>query len=111
MKTGYGVLVYEDRQREEGQWLNGKLVSILKRKKKISLQYRHLEGKVKQAYTLAIQAADMARTKALLAESRASSANVKSRSAQKIAQQATKDAQIAKEKAEGHKSAPKLAGR
>ena len=86
-RTGYGVLVHDNGKKEEGQWQNGKLIVVLKRRK-LALKNSQLETNIRQAHTKAIQAADMARNKALLAESRAVAASTKSKQANAFAQDA-----------------------
>ena len=56
-RTGYGVLVRKNGRKEEGQWQRGRLVHVLRRKK-LTVAYlkgQSMEGKVKQAHTLALQ--------------------------------------------------------
>ena len=110
-RTGYGVMMYTSGRKEEGQWLGGRLVVALRRRKlAMNLQKVSLESKVKQAHALAIQAADKARNKAMVAESRAQVAGAKASSALKNAQQALMDARIAREKSDLYKNAPRIAG-
>ena len=109
-RTGYGVLVHDNGKKEEGQWQNGKLIVVLKRRK-LAIKNSQLETNIRQAHTKAIQAADMARNKALLAESRAVAASTKSKQANTFAQDAVKNAQLARERAELYKNAPRVSGR
>ncbi len=110
-RSGYGVMVYSNGRKEEGQWQSGKLVAVLKRKKlPMSLHKHSLESKVKQAHTLALQAADRARNKAMLAESRAQVAGTKARSTLRTAQQSLADAKAARERADVYKGAPRISG-
>ena len=96
-RTGHGVLVFDDGRKEEGKWEDGSLAIPLKRKK-LSLKQYQMEGRVKQAHTLAIQAANNARAKAILAESRASTSSSKAQAATTVANDAEADAQKAQEK-------------
>lgn len=108
-RTGYGVLVCDNGVKEEGQWQSGELIVALKRKK-LHLKSHQLEIKVQTAHTQAIQAADMARNKALLAESRASTAMGKAKMAQGVVATAEKNARFARVKAELHKNGVKISG-
>ena len=109
-RTGYGVAVYSDRRKEEGLWQNGKLINVLKHKKLAVLKGHQMEGKVKQAHTLALQAAEEARNKSMLAEARAAHSEAKARSAMRVVMQAVQDMQHARDKAELHKNSPRVAG-
>ena len=108
-QTGYGVMVYENGAKEEGQWQSGQLMVALKRKK-IHLKTHQLEVRVQSAHTMAIQAANAARNKALLAQSRATSATAKSKMALVVAVTAEKEAVLAREKAELYKNTTKISG-
>ena len=93
-RTGHGVLVFDDGRKEEGKWEDGHLSVPLKRKK-LSIKQYQMESRVKQAHTLAIQAATSARTKAILAESRASTSTTKAQAAAKAVLEAESDARTA----------------
>ena len=96
-RTGHGVLVFDDGRKEEGKWEDGRLAIPLKRKK-LSIKQYQMEGRVRQAHTSAIQAANNARTKAILAESRASTSSTKAQAANTVANDAEADAQKALDK-------------
>ena len=93
----HGVLVFDDGRKEEGKWEDGRLAIPLKRKK-LSIKQYQMEGRVRQAHTSAIQAANNARTKAILAESRASTSSTKAQAANTVANDAEADAQKALDK-------------